>query len=150
MNPGRLSSQRVLTVIVVSTILLAAIAALLSTNRNQAEYSAQSPEGVIQRYLSAVVDGRNDKAAQYFVTNSNCDATDLDRSWISETIRVNLVESDIESDRAFVEVAIDISSGGPFDDYYTETHNFRLEKEFGSWKIMGVPWPLYSCEEVGK
>lgn len=150
MNPGRLSSQKVLTVIVLFTILLAAVAAFLGTNRNQAEYSVQTPEGVIQRYLAAVIDGRNDKAAQFFVANSNCDASDLDRSWISETIRVNLVESDIEGNQAFVEVAIDISSGGPFDDYYTEDHNFRLERESGDWKILGIPWPLYSCEEVGK
>lgn len=150
MNPGRLSSQKVLTVIVLFTILLAAVAAFLGTNRNQAEYSVKTPEGVIQRYLAAVIDGRNDKAAQFFVANSNCDASDLDRSWISETIRVNLVESDIEGNQAFVEVAIDISSGGPFDDYYTEDHNFRLERESGDWKILGIPWPLYSCEEVGK
>lgn len=150
MNPGRLSSQRILTVIVIFTILLAGVAALLSSTRNKVEYSTQTPEGVVQRYLTAVIEGRNDKAAAFFSTNSTCDATDLDRSWISESVRVNLAKSEIEGDRAFLEVAIDISSGGPFDDYYTETHNFRLERESGNWKILGVPWPLYSCGEVGK
>jgi hypothetical protein len=65
-----------------------------------------------------------------------------------ESVRVNLKDSSIEGDKAFISVDVDLSSGGPFDDYYSETHNFRLERENGVWKILGIPWPMYSCEEV--
>jgi len=37
-----------------------------------------------------------------------------------------------------------------FGDLYTEKHNFRLARESGNWKILGIPWPLYSCDEVTK
>lgn len=150
MEANHLSSKKILTAIVLLTVLLAAVAAILNTSKQGFEYSKTTPEGVVQRYLAAVVDGRSDKAAEYFSTNSTCDATDIDRSWISETLRVNLIDAEINGDSAYIEVSIDISSGGPFDDYYTENHNFRLAKESGEWKILGIPWPLYSCEEPTK
>ena len=146
----RASSQKVLSVIVIFTIALAAVAAFFSASKESKEYAISTPEGVVQRYLEAVLAGRNETAASYFATDSQCDATDIDRTWVSETVRVNLANVDLEGDKAFVEVVIDLSSGGPFDDYYTEKHNFRMSRESGGWKIMGIPWPLYSCEEPGK
>lgn len=150
MSTQRFSSQKILSAIIVFTILLAAAAALLSASKPKVQYSVNSPEGVVQRYLEAVIDGRNERAAEFFAANSSCDATDIDRSWIPESLRINLAESDIEGNQAFIELAIDISSGGPFDDYYTETHNFRLIRESEGWRILGIPWPLYNCEELGK
>lgn len=150
MSTQRLSSQKILSAIIVFTILLAAVAALLSSSKQKVQFSVNSPEGIVQRYLEAVIDGRNERAAGFFAVNSSCDATDIDRSWIPESLRINLAESDIEGNQAFIELAIDISSGGPFDDYYTETHNFRLIRESEGWRILGIPWPLYNCEELGK
>lgn len=49
-----------------------------------------------------------------------------------------------------MDTLVDISSGGPFNDYYTEKHSFRLVKESGSWRIQGIPWPMYSCGEMNK
>lgn len=150
MSTQRFSSQKILSAIIVFTILLAAAAALLSASKPKVQYSVNSPEGVVQRYLEAVIDGRNERAAEFFASNSSCGAADIDRSWIPESLRINLAESDIEGNQAFIELAIDISSGGPFDDYYTETHNFRLIRESEGWRILGIPWPLYNCEELGK
>lgn len=150
MHGERANSQKVLSIIVIFTILLAAAAAFLSASKDPKEYALSTPAGVIQRYLEAVLAGKNETAADYFVVDSQCDASDIDRSYISETIRVNLANTELEGDKAYVEVVIDLSSGGPFDDYYTEKHNFRLIRESGNWKILGIPWPLYSCEELNK
>ena len=65
-----------------------------------------------------------------------------------ENVRINLRDTRIETERAFVDITADISSGGPFDDYYTENHTYRLAREDGVWKILGIPWPMYSCDEV--
>jgi hypothetical protein len=150
MKDAPLTSKKVLSVLMVFTVLLAALAALLSTFRQTAEYSPTSPEGVIQLYLQSVIDGKNDNAAEYFSVTSKCTASDIDRSWMPEAVRINLIDAEVNADKAYVEVAVDISSGGPFDDYYTENHKYRLIRESENWKIEGIPWPLYSCGEINK
>ena len=141
-------TNSVLTIVVAVTLLLAAVAAFLSSTRETQEYSATSPERAVQKYLQAIIDGRYESASNYLSQRSPCDATDIDRSWMPESVRVNLKNSSIEGANAFITVNVDLSSGGPFDDYYTESHNFRLSMENGEWKILGIPWPMYSCDEV--
>ena len=148
MTTVRRGTNQVLAVIVIVTLGLAAVAALLTSSQETKEFSTSSPEGVVQMYLRDVIDGKNEDAIRFLSQDSLCDATDLDRSWMPENVRVNLRETRIEGERAFVDVAADISSGGPFDDYYTENHTYRLARENGAWKILGIPWPMYSCDEV--
>jgi len=148
MNNRSAQTNTVLTFVVAATLLLAAVAAFLSSTQETKEFSSNSPERVVQQYLKAVIDGKYESAASNLSQTSPCDATDIDRSWMPESVRVNLKDSSIEGDKAFISVDVDLSSGGPFDDYYSETHNFRLERENGVWKILGIPWPMYSCDEV--
>jgi len=148
MTTVRQGTNQVLAVIVILTLGLAAVAAFLTSSQETTEYAPSTPEGVIQLYLRDVIDGKNEDAIRYLSRSSLCDATDLDRSWMPENVRVNLQDSRIEGGRAFVEIAADISSGGPFDDYYTEKHTYRLTREDGAWRILGIPWPMYSCDEV--
>lgn len=151
MTPERRGTNQILSIIVVLTLVLAAAAAFLTSTQKTTEYESVTPEGVVQMYLRAVIDGKNEDAARYFSQSTTCDATDIDRSWMPENVRVNLNDSRIENDKAYIDVAVDISSGGPFDDYYTEKHTFRLARESNQWKILGIPWPLYSCDdEVNK
>ena len=148
MTTVRQGTNQVLAVIVIFTLGLAAVAAFLTSSQETTKYAPSTPEGVIQLYLRDVIDGKNEDAIRYLSRSSLCDATDLDRSWMPENVRVNLQDSRIEGGRAFVEIAADISSGGPFDDYYTEKHTYRLTREDGAWRILGIPWPMYSCDEV--
>ena len=150
MTADRRGTNQILSAIVFLTIVLAAVAAFLTSTQDTKEYATSTPEGVVQLYLRAVIDGKHEEAVKYFSQSSTCDETDIDRSWMPENVRVNLSDSRIESDRAYIDVAVDISSGGPFDDYYTEKHTFRLSRENGIWKILGIPWPLYSCDELNK
>lgn len=150
MSEARRTSNQVLLVIVVFTLVLAAVAAFLTSSRETKEYAPNTPQGVVQLFLQAVIDGKNEDAAAYFSQTSSCDATDIDRSWIPDTVRVNLTNTQIEADRAFIDVAVDINQDQLFGDLYTEKHNFRLARESGSWKILGIPWPLYSCDEATK
>jgi hypothetical protein len=151
-TPGAnsLSSNRILIMIVALALILAAVAASLNSSREVEELSANSPEGVVQLFLEAVVEGKSENAEQYFSSTTNCDSSDIDRSWMPERVRVNLTEIEKIGDRAFIEIAVDTSSGGLFADNYIERHNYRLAKESGSWRILGIPWPLYACEEPPK
>lgn len=147
---GRTHSNRILAIVVVVALILIALSTVLTATREAKVYSPNSPEGVVQLYLKAVIDGKNDQAATYFATGSECDASDIDRAYISETIRVNLVSTTLEGESAYVKIDANIGSSGPFDDGYTESHTYRLKKESGSWRIEGIPWPLWDCGSVNK
>lgn len=148
MNSATQNANQILVKILVVTLALAAVAAYLTASQETKEYNPSSPEGIVQMYLRDVIAGKNEGAVQYLAQGSTCDATDLDRSWMPENVRVSLRETRMEGNRAFVDVAVDIASGGPFDDYYTENHTYRLTRENSAWRILGIPWPMYSCEEV--
>ena len=150
MSDVRRGANRVLAVIVVLTFSLAAVAAILTSSKEAKNYAPNTPEGVVQLFLKDVIEGKNEDAARYFSMTTTCDATDIDRSWIPDTVRVNLTNTQIEGDRAYIDVAVDINQGQLFGDMYTEKHNFRLVRESSAWKILGIPWPLYSCDEVNK
>ena len=150
MSDVRRGANRVLAVIVVLTFSLAAVAAILTSSKETKNYAPNTPEGVVQLFLKDVIEGKNEDAARYFSMTTTCDATDIDRSWIPDTVRVNLTNTQIEGDRAYIDVAVDMNQGQLFGDMYTEKHNFRLVRESSAWKILGIPWPLYSCDEVNK
>jgi hypothetical protein len=150
MSDTRRASNQVLTVIVVLTLALAGLAAFLTSSRETKEYAPNTPQSVVQLFLQAVIDGKNEDAATYFSISSTCDATDIDRSWIPDAVRVSLTNTEIDADRAYIDVAVDMNQDQLFGDLYTEKHNFRLVRESGNWKILGIPWPLYSCDEVTK
>jgi hypothetical protein len=150
MSDVRRGANQVLAFIVLFTLVLAAVAAFLTSSRETKDYALNTPEGVVQSFLNDVIDGKNEDAARYFSVTSTCDATDIDRSWIPDTVRVNLTNTQIEGDRAYIDVAVDMNQDQLFGDMYTEKHSFRLAREGSNWKILGIPWPLYSCDEVNK
>jgi hypothetical protein len=150
MSDVRSGANRVLAVIVIFTFALAAVAAILTSSKEARDYAPNTPEGVVQSFLENVIDGKNEDAARHFSMTSTCDATDIDRSWIPDTVRVNLTNAQIEGERAYIDVAVDMNQDQLFGDMYSEKHNFRLVRESGAWKILGIPWPLYSCDEVNK
>ena len=147
---GRATSNRILALIVILALVLSAVSALVSSLRDDVEFSVGTPEGVVQLYLTAIIEGKNDQAASYFASSSNCDASDLDRAYVSETLRVNLVSTSIEGDSAYVKIDANTGASGPFEDGYTESHTYRLTQESGKWLIEGIPWPLWDCGTVNK
>lgn len=138
--------NKILLFVTVIALALIAVSAILSSSREEKSYSSSTPEGVVQLYLKAIIEGKHDIAANYFAAGSECDAADIDRAYISDTLRVNLISVSSEGMSAYVKIDATTSSGGPFDDGYTESHTYRLIKESGVWKLTGIPWPLWDCE----
>ena len=58
------SPTRVLAVVVGALVVLAAAAAVLSSTRGTTHYAAGSPEATVQAYLTAVLDGDAERAAE--------------------------------------------------------------------------------------
>lgn len=135
----------VLAIIVALIFGISIIVVAISSNRPVAEFEEATPESVTQSYLVAVFDGNYDLASEYIESDSNCDASDLDRTYFDKNARVDLLDVDITEDRARVKVVIEFPTGDPFNNYYTEETVFRLIEMDGQWKITGIPWPLYDC-----
>ncbi len=147
---GRATSNRILALIVIAALVLSTVSALVSALREDVKLSANTPEGVVQLYLTAIIAGKNDQAASYFASDSTCDAADIDRAYVSETLRVNLVSTSIDGSSAYVKIDANTGASGPFDDGYTESHTYRLTQESGKWLIEGIPWPLWDCGTTDK
>lgn len=100
-------------------------------------FDPDSPEGVVQQYLEAALDGDEDAAERLLAEDVELDC----QSRSAASVRVSLVESNVTDDRATVEVRITESSGGPFDGgSYTRDDTFRLERTSDGWRITDRPW----------
>ena len=140
--------NRVLAIVVGAMVALATLVVVFSANRSTADLDPATPEGTVQAYVSAVVEGDYAEAAGLLAADSSCDVEDLDRIGTVDQRRVYLVDSQVEAETARVTVAVTTSAGGgPFDSSeYTENHIFRLALSGQQWRISGIPWPLYTCE----
>jgi len=137
--------NQILAILVVIISIISILVILISYNRNAIEFDANSPEGVTQSYLNSVFDGNYDLAITYLAADSKCDATDLDRTFINKTVRINLSSVDITGDSARIRLRLEYASSAPFDNNYSEEQVIRLVKEDETWKITGIPWPMYDC-----
>lgn len=146
-------SNQLLAAMAIGIIALIAVAAVFVAIQDPAEFDPGTPEGVVQSYLVAVLDD-DAEAAHALLTpelQARCDIEDLDdRYYHEEDRRITLVESDINADRATIEVKFTATyNEGPFgysESSYEET--FRLTRNDGSWQISRAPWPYYRCPEV--
>ena len=141
----RWSPNRVLAVVVGALLLVVLAVVSLTVGRGVTTYDITEPEGVAQAYLQAAFDGDFDEAATFFEQESDCDATDLDRAFLQNDVRISLAGVDTDDERATVRITADIPDGGPFGGYYEERHTLRLVRVDEDWKLTGIPWPLYDC-----
>lgn len=141
-------ANRVLAIVLGVVLVVAVVAVIVSASRDTVPHADGTPAGVVHAYLSAVIEGDDDEAADLLAPESPCDVTDLDRAYVGDDLRVVLRDTDIDGDTAQVEVEVVTSSddllGG---SEYAEEHTFRLTRSDRGWLVTGVPWPAYDCKE---
>ena len=142
--------NRVLAIVVAAIAAIAIVAAVFSATRTVPEHDRGTPEGTVQEYVSAVVEGDNQRAIALLAAGAACTVDDLDRAHHPDDVRVVLRDTHIDGDTARVGVDVVISTGGPFDgSEYDEEHTFRLTRANGEWRITGEPWPMFACTKGG-
>lgn len=143
-------SSAVLIALIATVVLVVIVALVVVFTREGAQsYPADSPEGVVQRYAQAVVDGDIDQALGHLVPE---DAEDCDRLETSGADhRITLVRTSDRGDTARVEVIVtEVIGGGPFGpDEYQSDAVFALTRVDGLWKLDVVPWQFVICAESG-
>jgi hypothetical protein len=137
--------NRVLGLVVGAFVLVALAAVAFAAMRPTTTFAPGTPEAAVQGYLSAVLESDSEKAAGYLAPGSPCALGDLDRTGVAASARVSLVDSTTDSDTARVRVRVSYSSGDPFGGAESENQTFRLTRSAGTWRISGIPWPLFEC-----
>jgi hypothetical protein len=132
-------------------ILLSVIAVLVIVSlivvftRGEAELLDEStPEGVVQRYAMAVVDGDDGAAVDYLSDRARDDCGTIE-STVTNDLRVTLISTDLRDDSADVRVQISRHEGGAFGSEYSYEEDFRLVQDGGDWRIETAPWELTVC-----
>ena len=128
-------------------VVLIAALVFIASRGGSSRFDAGSPEATVQSYLQAMVDRDNDRALIYFEPETKCDASDLDRQYLSPDLTADLLDSSITGDRAQVKIRIRYADNDLFGGW-SEDHSIGLTRISGMWKITGVPWPLFECDGV--
>lgn len=136
--------------IVVLIVLIIALIAAVATNNSSKTLSAGSPERVVQEYLQAINDGRNDLAVKLLARESSCTIQDIDRAWRWPSSQIVLLESKKTGETAVVRISLRRDSNEILNPSSDEEFMYRLVKESNQWKLAGIPWPLYDCGGIKK
>jgi hypothetical protein len=140
----RKSANLYLGIVIALILIIAVIVAVTSSNSTKT-LSIGSPEKVVQEYLVALNEGRNDLAFKLLASDSSCSIQDLDRAYHSPDAETSLLESKATENTAVVRVSIQYDPYTIIDGSSGEEQTYRLIKEDGQWRISGIPWPLWDC-----
>lgn len=138
----RIRPPAVLGAIALVVVVLAVVAAIVSSNRERPELDPATPEGVVQLYVTALFNDDVAGAVTYLDPKLGC-AEHLPEVYTGDTARVAVVRSTTTGDTATVVLQIEESSGL---DGWSHRETFTLHRN-GEWLITGHPWPIYSCEK---
>jgi hypothetical protein len=140
--------DRTLIVILAVVGALIVVALIVVFTRGEPQLLDDStPEGVVQRYSAAVIDGDEAAAVEYLVPELGdpCDRIEVGPV---DDIRVTLLETTEREASADVEVLIVTTYEGGLlgASEYEEEGVFDLVRDDGDWLIESTPWPLTVCD----
>ena len=141
------TKDRTLIVIlgIIAALVLVALVVVFTRGAPEA-LDPSTPEGVVQAYSAAVLDGDETAAGAFLTATALSDCAKFGWGQTGD-IRVVLVSTTVRADSADVTVSIVTSnSDGPFgaSEYEFES-NFDLVREDGAWLIDTAPWELSIC-----
>lgn len=133
--------------IVVALLVVVALVVVLVRSVPQEPLDKSTPEGVVQRYAQAVIDGDDDAAAQYLAAPLK-DCEYYERGPID--MRLTFKATNKSDSSATVRVTISTSYGSdPFSSSeYSYEDRFVLVRSGESWLIEQTPYDFISCGAV--
>ncbi|HKH09463.1 MAG TPA: hypothetical protein VKA62_10985 [Agromyces sp.] len=140
--------DRTLIVILAVVGVLIVVALIVVFTRGEPQLLDDStPEGVVQRYSAAVIDGDEAAAVEYLVPELGDPCGRIEVGAVDD-IRVTLVETTEREASADVEVLIVTTYEGGLlgASEYEEEGVFDLVRDTGGWLIESTPWPLTICD----
>lgn len=130
---------------VIGLLVIVALVVVFTTGEPE-PLDETTPEGVVQRYSAAVIEGDEAAAIEYLVPElgDSCERTAIGPV---DGMRVTLVSSTEREDSADVKVLMVTSydSGLFGSSEYEEEAVFDLVEADGGWLIESAPWSLSVC-----
>jgi hypothetical protein len=151
-KPAAGKPDRILIAILAAIALLVVVALAVVFTRGAPEaLDASTPQGVVQRYSTAVIDGDTATANSYLTEAAKSVCRGYYESG-PRPVRLVLISSTERADSAQVRVSLVSSGGGgPFGpSEYEVEDRFALVKSGGSWLIEQAPYQLASCTGLSK
>lgn len=152
-EPDQMRSRRSTSLLwVLAGVTVAALVAglVIAALRPPTSLDVGRPEGVVQAYLRAVLDGDHATAAGYLSseTAERCPASAFRTAWVPEGVTADLDDVQVTGDRARVRVVLHSPATvlPPLEPVDTTTEVFTLSRTEDGWRLTGVPWPLVLCE----
>ena len=139
-----------IAVVVGAIVVVGVVIASLASSWTVSPRDPNSPEGVVQTYMQAVVDHDTEAALSLLEPGTKCTISNFQQTYYDRSSRVTLVDVNTTGDRATVHVRIEHSNGDPFGGTWDEEQYFQLLRTGEAWRILGTPWPVYSCGEMVK
>ena len=147
MEPPVAKPDRTLIVIlgVIGALVIVALIVVFTSGEPEL-LDESTPEGVVQRYSAAVIEGDEAAAIEYLVPERG-DSCERIETGPVDGMRVTLVSTTERDDSADVEVLMVTSyDGGLFgSSEYEEEAVFDLVAADGGWLIEAAPWQLSIC-----
>jgi hypothetical protein len=137
----------------IGALVLVALALFLTRKDVSMTYGPDdTPEGVVYNYVVAVFKRDYEKAYSYLAEKK--DKPTLERfreSFLQNMVNpdnagVDIGETEISGDQAFVTVYIQYGSGDPFSSGYRNEERAVLVKQSGQWKLTQMPGNFWVWE----
>ncbi|MEA2023041.1 MAG: hypothetical protein U9N79_01985 [Actinomycetota bacterium] len=145
-------SRIVLMIIGGVAIVLIAVAIVVAVQPPH-EFDPGTPEGTVQAYFQAILDGDEDLALSYLEEDLTTDCSTHELQYVTpDSARVVIEQTEIDGDEASVDVVITETWGeGPFgggSNTFDET--LIMTRDGETWVISQIPWPINMlCHEGG-
>ncbi len=145
-----MNHDRILKIFAAVLLLLFLLGTLITSKEATLNLDPKSPDGTVQKYLTALFKGDHPTAAKFFAPENLCTVQDLDRVYSSDAARAVLVKTEITGTSANVSVRVEYQSSDPFGTDRGDTHTFQLSHTGDRWLLRNIPWPLYECGMITK
>ncbi len=111
-----------------------------------------TPEGIVQLYLQASIEGRRTDASSYLSDSLREKCRSFEFYPSRDAYRIEVTEASVEGSEAEVTVLAAEQPSGIFDSYGDRGFYayFSLQQSGDSWRITEAMWPWYDCPGLDK
>lgn len=137
----------VLAVVVGVVAVLVVVAAVVAATRTPPTADPATPQGTVQLFVTAVLDGDDRAAVALLDPKLGCTVPLPQRGLSGTRVTFAIAGTRDFGDTASVDIDVtEYRSGGPFEAN-SHRESYQLFTDDGRWLITGEPWPVYICEK---
>jgi len=129
-------------------VLAVVVLVLIGLNREPEQFDPATPEGTVQTYIAALVDGDFETAASFWAADG-CLPASIEPTGGAPDISATLVSVDGDDEDATVVIDITDNNTDPLNGIYEFQEWFTLVNGDDGWRIHQLSWPYHDqiCEE---